>query len=141
MKTVFFVLWLSLIVSSQETGSSFKNVKSYILKDLNQSIKPSDLFVIFSIDICNTCLIQHINTLNTSTKLLNVIAVGNSKKKISFKLKDINRKYINLIYDSKNIAVKKEICSAEELVVFSMSKKNVAKIPYDDFYSLAYEIK
>ncbi len=140
MRSLIFVL-LILITPFQEKNVHLNKIKTYISEDLHQRIKADDIYVILSVDMCHSCLLKHINTLNTNTKPLNLIAVGNSRKKISFNLKNLNRTHINLIYDSKNVAVKKGICSVEEFVIFSEAHKKVTKIFYDNFYSLLNEIK
>jgi len=112
---IIFLLFLSNCQTKPKN-----DIREYFKNDLKLSITNNEIYILTPIydGKCTTAQNQIGELLMTKSdiqKKTHLIYIGNSKKELKFISKGLNEKY-DVIYDSKNIAIKKGVIKFQPIV-------------------------
>lgn len=127
MRKIYMIIVLIILSSCQ---SKTKNdIKKYLENDIKISLNNNELYILTPTydGKCTTIQNQIREFLLTKSgvqKKLHLIYIGNSKKELNFISKGLNEKF-DVIYDSKNIAIKKGVIKFQTIVFIPNLEKDI----------------
>lgn len=127
MRKIYFIIILFFLYGCQ---SKTKNdIKGYIERDLKIPLRNGDIYVLTpTYDGKCTSFQNQIREFLLAKldaqKKLHLIYIGNSKKELNFISKGLNEKF-DVVYDSKNIAIKKGVISFQTIVFIPNIEKDI----------------
>lgn len=118
----FSVLTILILFSNCQSKIEHKNdIKEYLERDLKISFNYGELYMFFPLYNGKCATVQKLTrefllTLKETQKKIHLIYIGSSNKELHFISEGLDNNY-DVIYDSKNIAIRKGVIKFKSIVL------------------------